>query len=194
MCENLRQSRWALQRGGHQCAKIWRWSLARMHRRRMANRDGYQRHHPIPTEPCGPVRHARPVTASPKAANAESFSTWPASSASTLSRRHFSAIGYAAAKGAIISMTKAAAALYAKEKIRINAIAPALVHTPMSARASEDKAILKFIKQKQPLTAVMIPVNDVAASSVFFTNGCIPLHHRRGVGSRCRLEPLLTHS
>jgi len=80
---------------------------------------------------------------------------------------HFSAIGYAAAKGAIISMTKAAAAFYAREKIRINAIAPALVHTPMSARASEDKTILKFIKQKQPLTAGMIPIEDAAAAGVF---------------------------
>ena len=50
--------------------------------------------------------------------------------------KHFSAIGYAAGKGAIISMTKAAAAFYAAKRIRINAIAPALVHTPMSARAS----------------------------------------------------------
>ena len=81
--------------------------------------------------------------------------------------KHFSAIGYAAGKGAIIAMTKAAAAFYAPKRIRINAIAPALVHTPMSARASESSAILKFIKHKQPLTAGMIPAADAAAASVF---------------------------
>lgn len=81
--------------------------------------------------------------------------------------KHFSAIGYAAGKGAIIAMTKAAAAFYASKRIRINAIAPALVHTPMSARASESSAILKFIKHKQPLTAGMIPAADAAAASVF---------------------------
>lgn len=80
---------------------------------------------------------------------------------------HFSAIGYAAGKGAIISMTKAAAAYYAKDKIRLNAIAPALVHTPMSSRASENQEIAKFVEGKQPLTSGMIPVEDAAASSVF---------------------------
>jgi len=80
---------------------------------------------------------------------------------------NFSAIGYAAAKGAIISMTKASAAFYAKSRIRINAIAPALVHTPMSARASENSEIIKFIEQKQPLVSGMIPIQDAAASSVF---------------------------
>lgn len=81
--------------------------------------------------------------------------------------KHFAAIGYAAAKGGIIAMTRAAAAFYAPKQIRINAIAPALVHTPMSARASENSAILKFIKQKQPLSGGMILVADAAAASVF---------------------------
>jgi NAD(P)-dependent dehydrogenase (short-subunit alcohol dehydrogenase family) len=81
--------------------------------------------------------------------------------------KHFSAIGYAAGKGAIISMTRTAAAYYAKDKIRLNVIAPALVRTPMSARASEDQAILKFIAQKQPLEGGVIPVEDAAATSVF---------------------------
>jgi NAD(P)-dependent dehydrogenase (short-subunit alcohol dehydrogenase family) len=81
--------------------------------------------------------------------------------------RHFSAIGYAAGKGAIISMTRTAAAYYAKDKIRLNVIAPALVQTPMSARASENRAIRKFITHKQPLAGGVIPVADAAAASVF---------------------------
>ena len=80
---------------------------------------------------------------------------------------HFSAIGYAAGKGAILSMTKTAAAYYAKDKIRINAIAPALVHTPMSRRASEDQKIVDFVSGKQPLEGGLIPVEDAAAASVF---------------------------
>jgi len=81
--------------------------------------------------------------------------------------KNFSAIGYAASKGAIIAMTRSAAAYYAKDKIRLNVIAPALVSTPMSARASEDPEILEFIKHKQPLTAGMIPIEDVAGASIF---------------------------
>ncbi len=81
--------------------------------------------------------------------------------------KHFSAIGYAASKGGITAMTRAAAAFYAAKKIRLNAIAPALVQTPMSARAAENSTIRKFIQSKQPLTGGMIPGADAAAASVF---------------------------
>ncbi|MDR3738568.1 MAG: SDR family NAD(P)-dependent oxidoreductase [Terracidiphilus sp.] len=80
---------------------------------------------------------------------------------------NFTAIGYAAAKGGIISLTRTAAAFYASRKIRINAIAPALVHTSMSARASENSEIVSFIRHKQPLADGMIPSADVAAACVF---------------------------
>lgn len=81
--------------------------------------------------------------------------------------KNFSAIAYAASKGGIISMTRSAAAFYAKDKIRFNVIAPSLVHTPMSARASENETITNFIKEKQPLTDGMVPCEDVAAVSEF---------------------------
>lgn len=58
---------------------------------------------------------------------------------------------YAAAKSAVIGFTKALAAYYAKDNIRINILAPALVETPMSARASTDETIMNFVKTKQPL-------------------------------------------
>jgi NAD(P)-dependent dehydrogenase (short-subunit alcohol dehydrogenase family) len=63
----------------------------------------------------------------------------------------FTTHAYAAAKGAIIGLTKAAAAYYAPHNIRFNVIAPALVETPMAQRAAKDEAILQFIKTKQPL-------------------------------------------
>lgn len=81
--------------------------------------------------------------------------------------RHFSAIAYAAAKGAIMAMTRTAAAFYAPHGIRLNAIAPALVQTPMSARASENPEILEFVAEKQHLTAGVIPVADAAEAGVF---------------------------
>ncbi|MCC5929992.1 MAG: SDR family oxidoreductase [Cyclobacteriaceae bacterium] len=58
---------------------------------------------------------------------------------------------YAAAKSAIIGFTRSIASCYAKDNIRINVIAPALVETPMAQRAAGDDAILQFIKTKQPL-------------------------------------------
>ncbi|MBL7747158.1 MAG: SDR family oxidoreductase [Chitinophagaceae bacterium] len=63
----------------------------------------------------------------------------------------FSTHGYAAAKSAIIGFSKSIAAYYAKDSIRVNVIAPALVETPMAQRAANDEHILSFIKTKQPL-------------------------------------------
>ncbi|NND34268.1 MAG: SDR family oxidoreductase [Saprospiraceae bacterium] len=64
---------------------------------------------------------------------------------------HFSTHAYAAAKAAIVGFSKSTAAYYAKDDIRVNVIAPALVETPMAKRAAEDPAISEFIKTKQPL-------------------------------------------
>ncbi|MCU0448478.1 MAG: SDR family oxidoreductase [Bernardetiaceae bacterium] len=67
------------------------------------------------------------------------------------SPKYFTTHAYAATKSAIIGFTKATAAYYAPHNIRLNVIAPALVETPMSARASEDEVIQSFIRTKQPL-------------------------------------------
>ena len=63
----------------------------------------------------------------------------------------FSTHAYTAAKSAIIGFTKSVAAYYAKDDIRVNVIAPAVVETPMAQRAANDDEILSFIKTKQPL-------------------------------------------
>src|SRR4029453_8810686 len=67
------------------------------------------------------------------------------------SPRYFSTHTYAAAKSAIIGFSKSIAAYYAKDNIRVNVIAPAVVETPMAKRAASDENILSFIKTKQPL-------------------------------------------
>ncbi|MBC7828248.1 MAG: SDR family oxidoreductase [Chitinophagaceae bacterium] len=67
------------------------------------------------------------------------------------SPEYFVTHAYAAAKSAIIGFSKSIAAYYAKDRIRINVIAPALVETPMAQRAAKDESILSFIKTKQPL-------------------------------------------
>ena len=67
------------------------------------------------------------------------------------SPEHFATHGYAAAKSAVIGFTKSVAAQYAKDGIRANVVAPALVETPMSARAADDEEILAYVRTKQPL-------------------------------------------
>ena len=80
---------------------------------------------------------------------------------------HFATHAYAASKGAILSFSKAMAAFYAPNKIRINAIAPALVRTPMSARAQNAPEILEFMRSKQPLAADLMEAEDVADVAAF---------------------------
>ena len=65
--------------------------------------------------------------------------------------KFFETHAYAAAKAAIIGLTKSAAAYYAPQNIRLNVLAPALVATPMSQRAQGDSTLMQYIKTKQPL-------------------------------------------
>jgi NAD(P)-dependent dehydrogenase (short-subunit alcohol dehydrogenase family) len=67
------------------------------------------------------------------------------------SPKYFSTHAYAATKSAVIGFTKSIASYYAENNIRVNVLAPSLVETPMSGRASKDESIQNFIKTKQPL-------------------------------------------
>ncbi|HEX7171809.1 MAG TPA: SDR family oxidoreductase [Candidatus Limnocylindria bacterium] len=78
------------------------------------------------------------------------------------SATHFATHAYAASKGAIESFTRAVAAAYAPHGIRMNAIAPSLVATPMSERAQTDPAILAYLREKQPLAGGPIVADAVA--------------------------------
>ncbi len=81
---------------------------------------------------------------------------------------HFATHAYSAAKAGIVGLTKSTAARYAKQNIRVNAIAPALVATPMSGRAQANGEIMSFIKQKQPLDGGRIGLpEDVDGAAVF---------------------------
>ena len=80
--------------------------------------------------------------------------------------RHFATHAYAAAKGAIAAMSRSMAAYYAPHKIRVNAIAPGLVRTPASERASAGE-LEEFLRQKQPLSGGMIDAEDAAHAALF---------------------------
>lgn len=81
---------------------------------------------------------------------------------------HFAAHAYAAAKAAIIGITRAAAAHYAPHNIRVNAIAPGCTDTPMAGRARGDAAIQDYLARKQPLDGGRMGVpEDLDAAAVF---------------------------
>jgi NAD(P)-dependent dehydrogenase (short-subunit alcohol dehydrogenase family) len=85
------------------------------------------------------------------------------------SPEYFSTHAYAAAKSAVMGFSKSIAAYYAKDNIRVNVIAPAVVETPMAQRAANDEVILSFIKTKQPLDGGRIgQPEDLDGLAVYF--------------------------
>ena len=58
----------------------------------------------------------------------------------------FGTHAYAAAKASILGLTKAAAASYVGDGIRVNALAPATVATPMSRRAAADPPTVAYLR------------------------------------------------
>jgi NAD(P)-dependent dehydrogenase (short-subunit alcohol dehydrogenase family) len=83
------------------------------------------------------------------------------------SPERFSTHAYSTAKGAQLALVEAAAARYAPDRIRVNAIEPGLVETPMSVRVQEDDELLAYLAAKQPLAGGIIPPGDVAETALF---------------------------
>jgi 3-oxoacyl-[acyl-carrier protein] reductase len=90
-----------------------------------------------------------------------------ASAASQIGLANHEAI--AAAKGAIISMARSAAATYASKKIRINVVAPGLTKTPMTSRITSSEAGVKASLSMHPLGRLGEP-NDIAQAISFLVD------------------------
>lgn len=76
-------------------------------------------------------------------------------------------VNYAAAKAGLIGMTKTLAKELGKKGVRVNAIAPGFIHTPMTAKVPEK--ILEMMKEKIPLKRLGEP-RDVAYTLLFLAS------------------------
>jgi NAD(P)-dependent dehydrogenase (short-subunit alcohol dehydrogenase family) len=79
----------------------------------------------------------------------------------------FATHAYAAAKGAIVALTRAMAVHLAPDRIACNAVAPGLIATPMSARAQGDERIRARLGELQPLSGDFGAPDDVAAAVAY---------------------------
>ncbi|HVM29739.1 MAG TPA: SDR family oxidoreductase [Candidatus Limnocylindrales bacterium] len=79
----------------------------------------------------------------------------------------FSTHAYAASKGAINAFSKAVAAHYAGDGIRVNVIAPAMTATPMSRRAQSDEATMSFVRGRQALAGGALAAEDVVGTALY---------------------------
>jgi NAD(P)-dependent dehydrogenase (short-subunit alcohol dehydrogenase family) len=87
-----------------------------------------------------------------------------ASIAGLIAERGISA--YVAAKHAVIGLTKAAAVEYADQRIRINALAPGLVETPMTKHWFDDPEMRGFFLANSPIGRFAQP-EEIAGMVLF---------------------------
>lgn len=81
----------------------------------------------------------------------------------------FATHAYAAAKSAILGMTRATAAYYADYGIRINALAPGLTDTPMARRAVADANLMQRVRERQRLEGGRaVKTSDLKSAVVYF--------------------------
>jgi len=90
----------------------------------------------------------------------------------------FATHAYIAAKGALISLTRAMAVTYAGDGIRCNVVCPGLIETGMSARAQTDERVRARLAELQPLTGDFGRPADVGAAIAYlaraeFTTGAV---------------------
>jgi NAD(P)-dependent dehydrogenase (short-subunit alcohol dehydrogenase family) len=76
---------------------------------------------------------------------------------------------YVAAKHGVIGLTKAAAIEYARHGIRINALAPGLVETPMTKAWFDDPQLRSYFVSQTPLGRVAQP-DEIAGMVLFLSS------------------------
>jgi len=74
--------------------------------------------------------------------------------------------GYSASKGGVAQLTKSLALAYAADGIRVNAIAPGWVRTPLTRGLQDDRARSDAIVSRTPLGRWATP-GDIAGAAVF---------------------------
>jgi len=77
--------------------------------------------------------------------------------------------GYAASKGGVAQLTKALAIEWAKENIRVNAIAPGWIHTAMTQPVIDDPVRNRSIMERTPLGRWGKP-DDLAGPALFLAS------------------------
>ncbi len=76
---------------------------------------------------------------------------------------------YAASKGGVVQLTRTAALEYATQRIRVNAVCPGIIDTPMVRRSAPDEASRAAFAQTEPVGRLGLP-EEVAALALFLAS------------------------
>ena len=77
--------------------------------------------------------------------------------------------GYAASKAGVVQLTKSLAVAWALEGVRVNAIAPGWIETPMTAPARSDAARNRAILDRTPMGRWGTP-DDIVGPALFLAS------------------------
>jgi NAD(P)-dependent dehydrogenase (short-subunit alcohol dehydrogenase family) len=83
---------------------------------------------------------------------------------------HFTSHAYVASKGGIVSLTRALAAYYARQRVRVNAVCPGLIRTPLTAKSQRRPRVLRYVAKHQPLAGGLGTPEEVAAAVLFLAS------------------------
>jgi NAD(P)-dependent dehydrogenase (short-subunit alcohol dehydrogenase family) len=86
------------------------------------------------------------------------------------SQKYFTSHAYAASKGAIVSLTRAMAVHYSARKVRVNAICPGLIDTPLTQKSKREPELMRYIRERQRLVNGMGSADDVASAVAFLAS------------------------
>ncbi|GIH68045.1 SDR family NAD(P)-dependent oxidoreductase [Sphaerimonospora thailandensis] len=81
--------------------------------------------------------------------------------------------GYGAAKAGVVQLTKTLATAWAKDGIRVNAVAPGLIETSMTAKMVANDAAVAPTIARTPMRRVGTP-EDIAPVVMFLASGAAP--------------------
>jgi NAD(P)-dependent dehydrogenase (short-subunit alcohol dehydrogenase family) len=85
-------------------------------------------------------------------------------------REHFTSHAYVASKGGMLSLTRALAAYYARQHVRVNTVCPGLIKTPLTAKSQRRRRVLRYVAQRQPLVGGLGTPQEVASAILFLAS------------------------
>jgi NAD(P)-dependent dehydrogenase (short-subunit alcohol dehydrogenase family) len=89
---------------------------------------------------------------------------------------------YLHSKGGVAQLTRDMAVHFARERVRVNALCPGFVYTPLTRKLTDDPESLKFLVDKHPMGRLGQPAEIAAAAlflasdeASFITGACLPV-------------------